>query len=175
MHQSSLDLCELFVSKHLSKDKKTRIADVGSCDINGSYRNLFSADAWEYVGFDVLPGKNVDVAVGDPWCVPVEHHKSFDVVISGQTLEHTRKPWRWIQDVASLAKPGGIIWIAAPNTFHYHEYPIDCWRIWPDGMRAIFDEAGLAEIECYKVGIDTVGIARAPERAASKPERSMER
>jgi SAM-dependent methyltransferase len=142
-----------------------QIADVGSYDVNGTYRPLFPHDRWRYVGFDVVAGPNVDVVLGDAehWHFAEEYKGAFDVVISGQTLEHVYRPWIWIKQVAGLCRPGGLVWICAPNTWVYHEHPIDCWRIWPDGMRALFAEAGLAAIDCGFLGPDTVGIASLPQ------------
>ena len=31
----------------------------------------------------------------------------------------------------------------APVSWPYHEDPVDCWRIYPDGLRALYDEVGL--------------------------------
>src|SRR5690606_29497337 len=33
--------------------------------------------------------------------------------------------------------------IINPISWHYHEAPVDCWRIYPEGMRALCDDAGL--------------------------------
>lgn len=164
MHDNSLKLCREFVERYLPRDKPLRIADVGSYDVNGTYRPLFGAALWSYVGFDVRQGPNVDVLLADPehWNTPQEHLGAFDVVISGQTMEHVRRPWRWIRDVASLAKPGGLIWIAAPNTDVFHEHPIDCWRVWPEGMRAILEDGRLDIVSCYLAGPDTVSVSRKP-------------
>jgi SAM-dependent methyltransferase len=161
MHQSSLDHCAAFIREYLP-DGLARIADVGASAEGGCYRHSFDNPEWEYVGFDIHAGGNVDVVLSDPedWQLDSKYVESFDVVISGQTLEHVRRPWKWIKDVASLCKSGGLIWICAPNTWEFHEFPIDCWRIWPDGMRALFAEAGLVEISCFYKGPDTIGIAR---------------
>lgn len=160
MHATSYDLCRLFVEDRLHGLGPLRIADVGSQNVNGCYRPLFEVDGWQYVGFDEVEGANVDVVM-TPQAI-VDHREQFDVVISGQTLEHTLKPWRWILDVASLAKPGGLVWIIAPNTWQFHEYHRDCWRVWPDGLRQLFDEACLETIYSRMVGADTFGLARKP-------------
>jgi 2-polyprenyl-3-methyl-5-hydroxy-6-metoxy-1,4-benzoquinol methylase len=158
MHQPSYDLCKIFVADHLAQNATLRVADVGAADVNGTYKPLFARDGWEYVGFDQSPGKNVDVVMTAETIA--ERANSFDVVISGQTLEHVRMPWVWIHDVKALAKPGGLIWIIAPNTFQYHAYPLDCWRVFPDGLEALFEWAELEMIYSRMVGIDTFGLAR---------------
>jgi SAM-dependent methyltransferase len=162
MHESSLDRCRDFIQQYLQRRDRLRIADVGSYDVNGTYRPLFDRPGWEYVGLDIVAGANVDVVLPEGDDATWPHANEFDVVVSGQCVEHVRKPWKWIKQVATLAKVGGLIWITGPNTWVFHEHPIDCWRIWPDGMRALFDEAGLQEIACGYCGTETVGIAFKP-------------
>lgn len=150
----------MFVDQSLMSRWGLRIADVGSCDVNGTYRKLFERNDWQYVGFDMVQGPNVDVVLTPETLA--EHAGQFDVVVSGQTLEHVPRPFQFVQQLASLLKPGGLLWVIAPNTFHFHEHPVDCWRVWPDGLRATFEDAGLDVVYCSKVGIDTFGLARKP-------------
>lgn len=84
----------------------------------------------------------------DVWMTDDEHIECedgrFDVVFSANTLEHVRRPWRWVPELARVTKPGGIVALIAPITWIYHKSPVDCWRIWPEGARGLFREAGLA-------------------------------
>lgn len=157
MHPSSVDLMRNFIEERLDKSAQLRIADVGSFDVNGCYRPLFKSESWEYVGFDKEPGRNVDHL----WPYSEDHVGQFDVVISGQTMEHVDKPWIWIHDVAALAKQGGLIFIIVPNSFHYHGegHYRDYWRVWPEGLEVIFKEADLEVQYCRRVGMDTFGLA----------------
>ena len=68
----------------------------------------------------------------------------FDVVFHANTIEHVRQIWRWLKEQVRILKPGGRLIVIAPLSFPFHEVPIDCWRIYPDGIRALFDYAGLA-------------------------------
>jgi SAM-dependent methyltransferase len=68
---------------------------------------------------------------------------TFDIVVSGQVIEHVRKPWIWLKELARVCKPGGLVLTVNPVSWPYHEAPIDCWRIYPEGMRALCEEAGL--------------------------------
>jgi SAM-dependent methyltransferase len=68
---------------------------------------------------------------------------TFDIVVSGQVIEHVRKPWIWLRELARVCKPGGLVLTVNPVSWPYHEAPIDCWRIYPEGMRALCEDAGL--------------------------------
>lgn len=159
MHTTSLNDFARFVAKYLTPQTTLSICDVGSQDVNGSYRDLLTCDRWSYLGIDITGGKNVDLVVPEyEWSsIPPN---TFDVVVSGQCLEHVPMPWRWIRSVSRIVKPGGLIYVTAPNTWAFHEYPVDCWRVWPDGLRALFDEASIATLEAYFNGPDTTAIGR---------------
>ena len=69
--------------------------------------------------------------------------ESFDIVVSGQVIEHVRKIWVWIKEVARVCRTGGYVITINPVNWEFHEAPIDCWRMYPEGMKALYDEAGL--------------------------------
>jgi SAM-dependent methyltransferase len=144
-----------------------KIADVGSLNVNGTYRPLFQKPQWEYVGLDITKGPNVDIVLEgeDEWTNVKDD--AFDVVISGSTLEHTRHPWLFMKQVARIARPAALICVIAPYCWGFHAHPLDCWRIFPDGMKAVMEYNGLAVLASFMVQDDdnkacgdTVGIAR---------------
>lgn len=64
----------------------------------------------------------------------------FDVVYAANVIEHVRMPWLWLKEIVRVTKQNGIIILICPGiTQNYHKDPIDCWRIWPDGFKALFD------------------------------------
>lgn len=153
MHGHSMKLMAEFRDRYLADMKGCTVLDVGATVVPGqtmSYRDLFGD--YEYIGMDVSPGNNVDV-VGYENLVGV-----YDVVISGQVLEHVERPWEWIGQLAKLFRY--YICIIAPNTHPLHRYPIDCWRVFPDGMRALFEYAGIHPVEVRKAGKDTIGVGK---------------
>ena len=68
---------------------------------------------------------------------------TFDVVLSGNVIEHVRRPWIWMQELARVCRPGGVVATITPVSWPYHEAPIDCYRIYPEGMRTLCEDAGL--------------------------------
>ena len=118
-----------------------RALDVGSYDVNGTYRPMVVEKGWQYTGLDMAAGPNVDVVTADPYRFPLEDG-TFDVVLSGSTMEHVEAIWRWVPELVRVLKPGGLLAIVTHWQFPEHRYPVDCWRIMPDGMRYLFDETG---------------------------------
>lgn len=137
------------------------VLDVGSYDVNGTYRPLIERRGWHYTGLDMAPGPNVDIVPDEPFVYPLDDD-SFDVVISGSTMEHVTAIWRWVPELVRVMKPGGVLVIITHWQFVEHKYPVDCWRIMPDGMAFLFDECGL--LTNYDIAIysktDICGIAR---------------
>jgi hypothetical protein len=153
MHPNSMKQMELFRDNYLQHMKGCTVLDVGSMDVEGghsNYREMFFE--YEYIGMDIVPGPNVDL-VG--WHNVTE---VYDVVISGQTMEHVKRPWEWLKNLEKHFKK--YICIIAPWKWKEHRYPFDTYRYLPDGMRDLFEYVGIEEISIYKSDNDTVGIGR---------------
>lgn len=144
---------QAFADKYVTAP--VRVADVGSYDVNGTFRDLFPH--CEYVGVDITAGPNVDRVVR-----PEDFGEGgFDVVVSGSCMEHVEDVRQWAMQCIGLAKPNGLFCIVAPHgntVVAEHRHPVDCWRIFPDGMRWAFRD--LEIIECRMDQVDTILIAR---------------
>jgi len=136
MHESSYNKMELFRKQYLSgrETDSLHVYDLGSQDVNGSYRPIFSEPAWHYLGIDMASGKNVDLVLRTPYTWHEVASGSADVVISGQAFEHIQFFWITMLEMARVLKPNGICCILAPSSGPEHRYPTDCWRFYPDGM-----------------------------------------
>ncbi len=138
MHQESFGLMKYFVDNYLKSDEKLEILDVGSFDVNGSYKELFLNPNWNYTGIDMVKGPNVDIVSKSAYDFGI--NKVFDVVISGNCLEHVESPLKWIKEVEKVIKPNGLVCIITPFSIGEHRYPVDCWRILPDGYRYLLEK-----------------------------------
>lgn len=133
-----------------------QVLDVGSLDVNGTYRPMVEAREWHYTGLDMAAGRNVDIVTNDPFSYPLESN-AYDVVISGSTMEHVTAIWRWVPELVRVLKPGGWLCVVTHVSFPEHRYPVDCWRIMPDGMRYLFDIT--QELEDYTIATNQTDIA----------------
>lgn len=145
MHQSSLDKMKWFVNTYLVDRRCANqvIYDVGSFDVNGSYKQLFDLPNWRYIGLDAQAGLNVDIVLHSPYSWRDLKSNSADVVVSGQAFEHIEWFWLTILEIERVLKPGGICCILAPAAGREHRFPVDCWRFYPDGLKALARFAGL--------------------------------
>jgi len=126
------------------RDARPTVLDVGSYDVNGTYRPLVEGLGWQYTGLDLQPGPNVDIVASNPDRYPIADG-AYDVVISGSTMEHVARPWRWVPELVRILRPGGLLCIVTHWQFPEHRYPMDYWRFMADGMRLLFDDTGQLE------------------------------
>lgn len=139
MHTSSILRMKWFEENYVSKINKDKIKvlDVGSYDVNGSYKSIFVDKKYEYIGLDMEEGPNVDIVLKNPYDWSEIETDTFDVILSGQTFEHIEFFWITIAEMARVLKKDGLLCIIAPNGFGEHRYPVDCYRFFSDGMIAL--------------------------------------
>lgn len=122
---------------------KINVLDIGSYDVNGTYREILDVSQYCYTGLDMEPGKNVDIVPKDMYHWNEISDQSFDLVISGQVFEHIEYPWLTIREIARVLKPSGFCIIIAPNAGTEHKAPKDCYRYFADGLAALAKWADL--------------------------------
>lgn len=165
------------IDHYLDRGQALSILDVGSLDVNGSYRDLFAAPDWTYRGCDREAGPNVDLVQTEDYRLPLPS-ASVDLLVSGQALEHVEYFWLLALEFARVVKPGGLLFLIAPSRGPEHRYPVDCWRFYPDGFRALGTYARLDTIEVHTdweadaepgsaAWGDTVGVFRKPIEAVA--------
>lgn len=114
------------------------------------YRSLFAVRARSYTALDIDPQPGIDI-VGDVLEPPIPD-ASYDTVVSNQVMEHVRKPWVMVQQIARILRPGGRCILTAPFTAPFHAHPHDYFRFTEEGMRSLVEDAGLEVILCTKYG-----------------------
>ena len=135
MHDTALIFAQKFFETYLVEKKDLRIADLGSCNVNGDIKEIFSK-SHEYIGLDLEKGPNVDIVMSDPYKIPLEDN-SVDIVISTSCFEHSEMFWLVFNEIQRILKPNGLFYLNAPSNGPYHAYPVDCYRFYPDSGKAL--------------------------------------
>ena len=74
-------------------------------------------------------GKNIEYLVGDGESIPLSEN-SVDVVITFETIEHIKNYRKFLDEVARILRPDGLLIVSTPNDvefsegnhFHLHEF-----------------------------------------------------
>lgn len=141
MHSNSRRLFEKYALPHFRGDQ--RVLEIGPDAAPSTYQRIVGPTAaWDTLDFASRADVPLTHRTDQEYSFPVADG-SYDVVFAAQVIEHVRKIWRWMPEVARVCRPGGLVIIINPISWHYHEAPVDCWRIYPEGMRALCDDAGL--------------------------------
>ncbi len=140
-----------FVDTYASRIGKpeVKVLDVGSLDINGSYRALFAENGYQYTGLDMEAGPNVDIVLENPYDWDAVATDSFDIVVSGQAFEHVEFFWITLAEMARVMKKDGLLCIIAPSRWFEHRVPVDCYRFFADGMLALARYVTLEPLHAY--------------------------
>lgn len=94
-----------FFPEHFTKG---RALDVGSLNVNGTNRGLFTGTA-VYEGIDLLAGSNVDhVGIMHEWA-KTQPPGSYDCIVSTECLEHDRFWINTLMACVSLLKSNGLL------------------------------------------------------------------
>ena len=153
MHTSAIVRMKWFVNNYIPKNKPAKVLDVGSYNVNGCYKQLFSTTQVEYIGLDVASGPNVDLVPKEVYNWTELVDESFDFVISGNAFEHIEYPWLTIKEIYRVLKDGGFACILAPFSHEEHRYPVDCYRYYSDGFRALAKWADFKVVEVTVGGV----------------------
>ncbi len=172
MHASSYRKMQMFVDSYLadSAHLPLRILDFGSQQVNPvslTYRTLLDCAPWEYIGLDIAAGHNVSVQVDNAYDWHEVPSDSVDVIVSGQAFEHVEYFWASAFEIGRVLKPGGLLMLIAPSGGYEHRFPLDCWRYYTDGMRALAGYLRFELIDAYtdwgnEVWEDSVLVVRKP-------------
>lgn len=104
--------------------------ECGAMDVNSSLRKA-CPEGIVYLGLDINHGKSVDIKVNIGDTLPIRDDFA-DCVLTSSQMEHDDFFWMTFLDYARIVKPGGFIYMNAPSNGHYHRYPNDNWRFYPD-------------------------------------------
>lgn len=140
MHINSLLLFEKY-AKHFFKDNM-KILEIGPNGFPSNYKESVKNNSISWDTIDLFPNDNLTYLAINEYKFPIEDNY-YDIVLSGQVIEHVRKIWIWVKEISRVCKTGGLVVTINPISYPFHKIPYDCWRIYPEGMKALYEDAGL--------------------------------
>ena len=101
-------------------------------------------------GLDICRQRGVD-CVASAESLPFMD-QTFRVLVTQEVFEHLSNPWRAMQEVARVMKPGGLLYFQVPFVIGYHPGPTDFWRFTVEGVREIIETSGL-KLESLEISV----------------------
>lgn len=150
MHPSQYEHMKQALKQFRPAGRHLDVLELGSATSPGqtqTHRSLFDPIDNTYVGVDISGGPTVDIVMEQPYTIPAESN-SKDVIICGSVLEHVPFFWASLLEMARVLRPGGRLFVTVPSRGHKHS-PIDCWRVYPDGIRAMAAWSHLTLLESH--------------------------
>lgn len=141
MHRNSWLIFERYANGSIRPGD--RVLEIGPGTVPSVYRQHTRVDVACWDTLDFAGSAALTYELEDPYRFPIDDD-SYDVVLSGQVIEHIPRIWTWMREVARVTRPGGTVITVAPVSWPYHEAPLDCWRIYPDGLKALYEDSGLS-------------------------------
>lgn len=127
-------------------DKKDLLVlDIAPQDHEGA-SPYFAEATIETLDIDPKSGATyiADLCESNEKTLPSEH---FDIVICTEVLEHTLQPFKAVDEIKRILKPGGIVFVSTPFNFRIHGPLPDCWRFTEHGLRALFKDFEIVELK----------------------------
>jgi SAM-dependent methyltransferase len=105
-----------------------------------------------YVGVDLWPRSDKVSFAADIQSLGMIPDRSFDSAICIEVLEHLPEPWRAVETMARILKPGGVVMITVPHLSRLHEVPHDYFRFTEYGLRSLLTKAGMEIVSLQPKG-----------------------
>lgn len=177
-----------FFYRHVSR-RPGRLLDVG-CG-NGLFLLRAQAAGWDVSGLEPDPqaaaaarasGLEVQVGTLDGF----RAGQPFDVVCASHVIEHVHDPARFLQQIASLLRADGTIWLATPNAQSIgHRRYGRAWRglepprhltiFSAQALRGLLEKAGFTAIRLHRRGRGAGYILRTSQELAKRESMDVRR
>lgn len=114
----------------------SRVLVVGGGEDAHGLGNLISQLEVSSVTFDIYSSTLTDF-VADAHSIPLLD-QSVDCVAIQAVLEHVLEPWRVVEEIYRVLRPGGVVYAETPFMQQVHEGPYDFMRFTESGHRWLF-------------------------------------
>lgn len=171
MHKNSKLLFEKYAKEYFHPGMS--VLEIGPDRFPSTFCSIVADSSVTWETLDIHQNPKLTYTAVSEYNFPIPDNK-YDIVLSGQVIEHVRKIWVWIKEVSRVCKVGGHVITINPVSWPYHEAPIDCWRTYPEGMRALYEDASLEVILSEWESLEGVNFRkRIPGRSQERQSKRL--
>jgi len=100
-------------------------------------REYFRKSRVETLDIDATSGATyiADLCEDNSIILPSER---FDAIVCTEVLEHVLNPFKAVDELMRILKPGGVCLVSTPFNLRIHGPLPDCWRFTEHGIRSLF-------------------------------------
>jgi SAM-dependent methyltransferase len=157
MHPNSRLLFETYAKRLILPG--TRLLEIGPDSFPSTYAKSVNDPTITWDTLDIYQSDQLTYPNSDEYSFPIPD-QSYDTIVAAQVIEHVKKVWVWLREVERVCKSGGHVILINPVSWPYHPHPVDCWRIYPEGMKALLEDTSLKIIECRYESLEAPGHRR---------------
>lgn len=118
-----------------------RVLDVGCGDM--PLRGLIMSVADQYDTLDVEARTDGVTYIGEAQDMHMIEDSSYDTVLCFAVLEHVAEPFKAVDEIQRILKPGGKAILTVPHLCRIHEAPHDYYRYTYYGVEYMMKRTGL--------------------------------
>ncbi len=97
--------------------------------------------------------------------------EKFDCILCTEVLEHCYAPWKAVEEMFRVLKPGGILLLSTRFVYPLHDTPHDYYRFTKYGLMCLFNQFRIIEIREESSTKETIGVLY--QRLAFQTETSL--
>lgn len=170
---------KLSIVQQASGLKTGHLLDIGSG--TGHFADTMKHGGWQVVGIEIndkareFSHAHFGLNVISPDQISSINNESFDCITLWHVLEHFHNPFKYAADIHRILKPGGVCFVALPNSgsfdaVHYKEYwaaydlPRHLWHFNPVTFRLFAEKAGFKLKELRSLPLDVFYISALSEK-----------
>jgi SAM-dependent methyltransferase len=144
MHRNTTLIFEKYIQPRFQSNQK--VIEIGPI-LPSIFYEAIGDKSITWHSADICENSDLTYSGIEPYSIPAED-ESYDVVFAANVIEHVGKIWLWIREMERICKPGGQLLLINPISWPHHLDPTDCWRIYPDGMKALLEDTKFELVDC---------------------------
>ena len=157
MHANSKLLFEKYAKPLFTPNCK--VLEIGPDSIPSTFASLTANPSLVWHTLDIYDNPQLTYPNSAEYSFDIQDEQ-YDIVVSGQVIEHVKRPWKWLPELARVTRRGGLVITINPVSWIYHEAPVDCWRIYPEGMKALYEDSSLTVLMSQWESLETPQFRR---------------
>jgi len=136
------------------KENNIKVLNIGSGGAFGKLINL--VNKFDVVNIDFDENKKPDILF-DIMSAPLKDNL-FHSIFFLEVLEHVKNPFKAIEEIKRLLKPGGELILSVPFVYPEHDIPHDYFRFTKYGIKLLLKDFDIIKIEKRSDFIHTIII-----------------